>query len=535
MSKPLPDSFRKRRDRLEDFEPARPEVTIPQEGKQQGSPVQKDGVHYYPPGPIAKAFMRDDSMVCGIRGPFGSGKSTAVSMKLIKNMQLQKRSPDGWRRRRTAIIRNTYPELRTTTMNTWHMWVPKHLGRWREAGPPLHHIINPKEKIDWEVYFVALDRPDDLAKLLGMELSDAWGNEAREIPKAVIDGLMGRVGRYPPVWQGGCDNAQILLDTNPPDTDHWWYVLAEQDTTNEKNRQVIQSMLEAQEALRAQGVLRPEQQIMRFYAQPSGRSPDAENIRNLRAGYYEFLAAGKDADFIKVYVDGEYGFVMDGKPVYPEYRDSLHSAAFPILSGIGFRIGLDFGLTPAATISQRTGNGRWLVQDEVVSERMGIKSFADELARHLQEKYPNVKIVSTRGDPAGDAETPEETTCFKIMRANGFPFAEPAPTNDPTRRREGMRYLMTNLVDGHPAWQCHQRCSTLRKGMSGGFNYKRLQVTGDAKYRDVPDKNKYSHVCEANEYDIVSAGEDRKVTTTADARNGVRKEYADSDYNVLDS
>lgn len=510
-----------------------PEVSIERPGKKPGSPEPAGAVHYYPPGPVAKAFLRDDSMIVGIRGPFGSGKSTAVVMKLVKNFQLQRRAPDGWKYRRTAIIRNTYPELRTTTMKTWHQWVPQHLGSWREAGPPRHWIVDEANKTNWELLFVALDRPDDLAKLLSMELSDAWVNEAREVPKAIVDGLTGRVGRFPAMWQGGCDNAQILLDTNPPDTDHWWYVLAEQDQSNEKNRQIIQSMLEAQEALRVAGVLRKDQNIMRFYTQPGGRHPNAENVRNLRPGYYEFLAAGKDQDFIKVYVDGEYGFVMDGKAVYPEYKDSVHSAEFPVLAGIGFRVGLDFGLTPAGTISQRAGNGRWLVQDEVVTERMGIVNFAQELARHLADKYPGIKIVSTRGDPSGDAETPEETTCFKIMRANGFPFAEPAPTNDPTRRREAMRNLLRNLVDGVPAWQAHKRCTILRKGMSGGFNYKRLQVSGDAKYRDVPDKNKYSHVCEANEYDVLSAGEDRQVTTTREQREGTRPAYAASDYNEL--
>jgi hypothetical protein len=507
------------------------EVVLEQKGKQPGSPVQRDGIHYYPPGPVARSFLKDDSFVCGMMGPFGSGKSTAVVMKLIKNMQGQKRSADGWLRRRTAIIRNTYPELRTTTMNTWFQWMPKHVGKWREAGPPLHHIVDQEKKIDWEVYFVALDRPDDLAKLLGMELSDAWVNEAREVAKAVIDGLMGRVGRYPALWQGGATDVQILMDTNPPDTDHWWYVLAEMDRSNEKNNQIIASMLEAQEVLRTQAVLLRDQSIMRFYKQPGGRSPGAENLRNLRAGYYEFLAAGKDLDFIKVYVDGEYGFVMDGMPIYPEYKDSVHAGDFPVLGHLGFRIGCDWGLTPAASISQRLGNGRWLTHDELVSERMGIGPFAHELARKLQSDYPGVKLVSVRGDPSGDAVTPDETTCFKIMQANGFPTCVPAPTNDPVRRKEGMKFMLRTMIDGNPMWQVNKRCYVMRKGMAGGYNRRRLQVTGEVRYRDVPDKNKYSHVIEALEYDIVSGGEDRHVTVGPADKRQPRKQFAETDYN----
>lgn len=512
----------------------KPEVTLePDSKKKAGSPEKKEGIHYYPPGPVAKAFMADTSFICGIRGPFGSGKSTAAVMKLTKNAKSQKRGVDGWIRRRTAIIRNTYPELRTTTMKTWHQWIPQHVGKWREMGPPCHHIIDPVSKFDWEVLFVALDKPDDVAKLLSMELSDAWINEAREVPKAILDGLTGRVGRYPPRMIAEPTNVQILLDTNPPDTDHWWYVLAEMDTSTEKNRALIQSMKEAEDMLQLMGVLTGTQRLMSFYSQPSGLSEEAENIENLRPGYYQFQIAGKDPDWIKVYIRGEYGFVMDGLPVFPEYKDSTHSRTFPLIPGIGLRLGMDFGLTPAASISQRLANGRWLVQDEFVSERLGIVTFAKELSKFLNERYPNQKITSVRGDPAGDSLNPDESTVFKILQANGFATAVAAPTQDPVRRREAVANLLTSLVDGEPGILLHQRCHTMRKGMSGGYHRKRVQVSGDVRYQDKPEKNKFSHVCEALEYDCVSAGEDRVVMTTAANRGAAKAQYAESDYDVL--
>jgi hypothetical protein len=507
-------------------------VKITPAGKQPGSPKPAQAVHWYPPGPVARSFLHSKAFIAGIMGPFGSGKSVTVLMKLIRNMQMQVRAPDGWVYRRTLVARNTYPELRTTTMNTFFQWLPKERGHWRDAGPPTWTLMDQQNKIKWEVLFVAFDRPDDVAKALGFEFSDAWLNEAREIPKAILDAITGRVGRYPATWQGGCTNPQIMMDTNPPDTDHWWYVLAERDMSTETNRQLITSMLQAEDELRLQGVLDKGQQLFEFFRQPGGRSPAAENLRNLRAGYYTFLMAGKDQDFIKVYVDGEYGFVMDGLPVFPEYKDSTHAQEFPVLAGLGFRLGFDWGLTPAATVSQRTGNGLWLVHDEFVSERLGIPSFASELMRMLKEKYPGVKFVSMRGDPAGDAVTPEESTCFKIMKAAGFTQAEPAPTQDPTRRREAVAYNLRTMVDGVPALRIHKRCNVLRKGLAGGYHRKRLKVTGDIKYRDVPDKNKFSHVCEALEYDMVSAGEDRAVTLGKDyqERHAARPQYANADY-----
>lgn len=515
------------------------EVHIPGVGKVPGSPVKDDGVHWYPPGPVSRAYMRDKSMVCGIKGPFRSGKSVTSIMKLIKNAQTQRVCIDGWRHRRTAIIRNTYPELRTTTMPTFFQWIPKHRGKWRESGPPMLHIIDPVSKMNWEILFIALDTPEDLKKLLSMELSDAYVNEAREVPKAIIDALTGRIGQYPATWQGGCDNAQLIMDTNPPDSDHWWYVLAEKDGTTEKNRAMLHSILEAEEALRSKGHLAKDQPLFSFHAQPSGRSVDAENIRNLRGGYYETLMAGKDQDFIKVYVDGEYGFVMDGKPVYPEYKDSFHARDFGVVPGIGLRLGFDFGLTPAATISQRLGNGRWLFHDELVSERLGVKTFADELARYLLERYPGVKIVSARGDPAGEAgKDVDPNVPLKILQANGFPIYESAPTNDPVRRKESMRYLLKAVVDGDPAISLHRtKTPVMRKGMSGGYNFKRVQVTGEERFRDAPDKNKYSHIVEAGEYDLISAGEDRHATMgkNFEDRMKTRPTMAMSDYDIFNS
>ena len=55
----------------------------------------------------------------------------------------------------------------------------------------------------------------------------------------------------------------------------------------------------------------------------------------------------------------------------------------------------------------------------------------------------------------------------------------------------------------------------LRKALSGGFCYKRVQVTGDERYMDKPDKNKYSHVAEALEYMLLGEGEGEAILNIA--------------------
>lgn len=495
-------------------------------------PTTDDTIQYHPPGPVARAFIKSDAFVCGIRGPIGSGKSTAAVMKLIRNAQKQTPGRDGWRRRRTAIIRNTYPELRTTTIKTWHQWIPAHVGQWREAGPPTHHIVDQGKMLDWEVMFIALDRPDDVRKLLSMELSDAWVNEAREVPKAILDGLTGRVGRFPPRdGDYGCTDPQILMDTNPPDSDHWWYTLAEHDTSTERNRRLHEEMTEIEAKLREIGALRPDQKLFEWFAQPGGESENAENLPNLPPGYYLKAKAGKDEQWVRVYVRGDYGFVLDGKPVFPEYIDHIHCRPFELTDRLPLRLGFDWGLTPAAAIGQVMPNGQWRIRSEVVTEDMGIVRFAEVVKQHIATRYGSFKIGGMHGDPAGDIRGGDERTPFDLMKAAGLMVEKAPGNNDPVLRREAMSKPLRALIDGEPGMLIHPDANYLRKGMAGGYNYRRILVAGEPKYRDVPDKTIHSHVCEAAEYMLLGAGEGRALVQRERPTN--RPQFAVDDYEIL--
>jgi len=52
------------------------------------------------------------------------------------------------------------------------------------------------------------------------------------------------------------------------------------------------------------------------------------------------------------------------------------------------------------------------------------------------------------------------------------------------------------------------RASMIRKGLQGGFCYRRIQKSGE-RYTDEPDKNEYSHPVEALEYALQGEGEGR--------------------------
>ena len=88
-------------------------------------------------------------------------------------------------------------------------------------SPPYTHRIKVSD-IDLEVIFLALDRPEDVKKLLSLELTYLFFNESREIAKPIIDAGTMRVGRYPSMKDGGPSWYGVIADTNAPDEDHWW-------------------------------------------------------------------------------------------------------------------------------------------------------------------------------------------------------------------------------------------------------------------------------------------------------------------------
>jgi hypothetical protein len=347
--------------------------------------------------------------------------------------------------------------------------------------------------LDMEVMFRALDRPDDIKKVLSMELTGAWINEAREVPKGLIDGLGDAVGRYPAQRDGGPTWRGIIADTNPPDDNHWWYRLAE--------------------------VERPEG--WEFFRQPGGLietdegfvpNLEAENLKNLEENYYLTRAAGKDPDHIRVYYCNQYGFVKEGKPVIPEYIDAKHcmKEMYVPPKGSLIYVGLDFGLTPAATFAQRLPMGRWVVFDELVTEDMGAVRFGELLGFRLRGEYKDYEI-EIYGDPSGDYRAgTDERTPYQILHAAGI-MAYPAPSNDFTIRREAIAVPLSRLVDGEPGLMVTPKCNMTRKGLAGGYYYRRLRIRGEERYQEKPSKNMYSHPVESLGYLLLGAGEGRSI------------------------
>lgn len=450
---------------------------------------------YKPQGQTLEEYILSTAQRTMIKGPLGSGKTNASCWKGFRIMCAQEPDAQGVRRTRGVAIRNTYPDLFGTTIKDW-LDMFGHLGRFKQGGlePPTHYLkfkLEDGTTVDAELVFMALDREDHVKKLRGLQATFAWVNEVKEIAFSVVSMLDLRVGRYPkdvrPTWYG------IFGDTNAPDTDHWYYRLAED--------------------MKPDGwcfLTQPGGLVRKSPEHPWEANPKAENVDNLPTNYYTNGAQGKTEAWIKVNLANEYGYVGDGMPVYPDYVDSQHCRPFELVPGLPIHIGLDFGLTPAAQIGQRMPNGQWRIRHELVTEDTGVSRFARELKLFINANCKEFSIASITGDPAGDqrqAGDNEERTVFQILEANGI-LAEPAPfNNDFTIRTEAVAQCLRRLIDGEPGYLLHPDCRVTRKGMQGAYKFRRLQVAGDERYEEKPVKNAYSHPCEAGQYMHLGAGD----------------------------
>ncbi len=140
--------------------------------------------------------------------------------------------------------------------------------------------------------------------------------------------------------------------------------------------------------------------------------------------------------------------------------------------------------------------------------------FAPLLKSYLAHEYPGFSFEFW-GDPAGQHRgQATDKTPFLIFEEHGMKvLPAPNPQNQHTVRWEAMNsVLLSRSPAGRPSRMLvDPRCVTFITGMSGGYFMRRLRVTGE-RYAEDPEKNQYSHICEAGENLLLGGGEGRSVT-----------------------
>lgn len=445
----------------------------------------------YTPTPTGQAVMFSLKKYTWVIGPVGSGKSVACIMKILYHAKRQAPNPEtGIRQTRFVVVRNTNKELQDTTLKSFFQWFPPGVaGEWK-ATPKT--FVFRYDDVHCEVMFRALDTPDDVSSVLSLEITGAMIDEFVEIPREIVDAIQSRCGRYPSKKEGGCSWRGVWGASNPGTQDSWWYDWLYEVWPDEE------------------GGAEAQDKAMNFYEQPSGFSPDAENLENLPPykgdsnEYYRELAIGKKPDWVKQYIEVEWGYSQRGKPVYKAFNRELHVAKQSLKYNphLPLILGFDAGLTPAMTFMQQDSFGRVLILDELVSEGMGAQRFCREKVKPMLARKYRDAVILVAADPATKqrAQTDEKTVASVLEKELGVKV-KGASSNDLAARLGAVDGFLTLLTEAGPALLIDPACKNTIAGFASGYRYA-INTKGVAA--DKPDKNAYSHLADAIQYGCMS-------------------------------
>lgn len=495
----LSSAFQRRVNRLSSAinKPARRDIIIDKDTKTFTVVSEFGQSVTYRPTKTGLKFHESPDFIRGMIGPYGSGKTTAMIAEIIFQTCGMPRLPDGTRSSRWIVVRNTYGELESTTYVSWMAWFGE-LGKVHRSKKPIltvrHEFNDGDGDINLEVVFLALDSESDIRKLKSLEVSGIYVNEASEIEKAVLEHGKGRL-RY--LMNNLPDYRKcIIFDTNPPNDRHWIY------DTFERQK------------LASHGLFHQPSGLLKDESNSWVANKEADNVERLGMHYYLNMTHGATEEFIKVYCLGEYGTVLNGKKVYPEYNDDIHAIETIHLQDSPIYIGMDFGLTPSAIIIQETAKGTYNVVHELTSEFLGVKQFIDNILRPFLSRHCSEhEIGAIIGDPAGDKKNENDlTSCFDILHEEGF-MIQGSSTNLIPPRLEAVRHTLTTLVEGQPKILVSKEgCPLLRDGFLGAYNYKKIKALGEEVYDNKPLKNEYSHIQDALQYIILYLNSQSKIS-----------------------
>lgn len=489
-------------------------------------------INWTPPGPVAQRFMASRARVQIINGPVGSGKTTTAAIKLVRIAGAQAPSktqtgtrPGGVRvpvrRVKFCVVRDTYRQLWKTTLPSWFERIPRDVGHFvgSEGQPASHQVtfqLSDGTLVDLAMDFVAIGDNNVEDTLRGYQPTGFYLNEADLLSRDVFTYAQGRTGRFPPMSEGGPTWHGVLMDCNAPEFGSWLY---------------DDIFLKSAEELAASGI--------ELFRQPGGRDPKAENTANLPAGYYDAQCQSQPDWYVSRMVDNKPGYSRAGKPIYPEFNDTLHVPDRDLepIPGLSLSIGLDAGLNPAAVFGQHLANGQWRIIDELVGDNgTGPRRFAAMLAQRLTERFGQVGPIKGFADPSaayGADRAAGEQSWIEIVESVAQIRVNPAPTNALIPRLEAVRLPLTRLIDGVPGLLLSPRCKALREGFNAGYRFRKIVGAGE-RYGEEPDKNRFSHPHDALQYLCSAGGEDLAIRDRK-AQRGARPRMraSDNDWNPL--
>lgn len=448
-------------------------------------------------GPISDRYILAHNPADLIIGPGGSGKTIASGKKALVEAQRIYPGADGVRRYILGTWRQKYVNIWKATIPSWWKLFPKDMpgSKWTGASPrEAEHTLNFEDDFGQILLtnrFRAFGETMDPDDILGNEFTDCYFNEWPTLPEELCSALVDRVGREPPrevIKRAG----RFYGDGNAPDVLHFIY---RDFYENQKQGHVL-------------------------HPQPSGLSPDAENIEAMGRGYYENSAMMNSHRpwWIKRMIHAKPGFTRANLPVWPEWDDDRNMAktTIPVIKELPVITGTDGGNTPATVYMQERPNGQLRILACVSLERGGMKELSVAMLAIEATRFAGCEFVS-RCDPAMGAgeDLAEKSDRGRLSEYLGRKV-ELAPTNNPDARQEAMRSKMRHSCEGgEPGLLVDPSCKAIRRGANQTYHFRKTAGTDDVSGVQ---KTFDGHTCEAAEYGALVCGTAEATRRIGDTR-----------------
>lgn len=434
--------------------------------------------------PTIHKFHDSRSRVRCIRGPFGSGKSSGCVWECIKLAGEQEPNEHGERITRGVVLRNTYPELISTTIKTFMDWLEP-FTKIRYGSPITAHVEMPwidNTVIKCEIFFMSGDKAKDVKKLKSLEVSWVWINEASEVPKEIIDAAQDRMGRFPSARKGGCTRKGMIMDTNPPDETHWWYDF-------EVNQPEGWEFF-----IQPQPLFRKQEEGKIYYE----NNPIAENIDFLPGGfqYYHDMIPGKSLQYVNIFVLNQFGNLSESPRVYAYYSQENHTDRefnpnIPIIEWTH-----DQNFTPMSSAIVQSEKDKSYCVDEIIIN----SADANDVAGEFVERYKGYKgMVYLFGDSYGrQGEKHGKDSYYRILerilKTNGFRVANYALKSNPSIKatQESLRARIFDAYGNRFLFVNPKKCPTIDLGL------RKVETKQGSTFIEVEDY--YQHVTTALRY-----------------------------------
>jgi hypothetical protein len=483
-------------------------------GKAELESAQFDIFSFKPPGPVGAAYIQSSEPINLIMGPWGSGKTVATVFKIAYHAaSLFPVCRDGAVHVRCAAIRDTYREMAKTALSSWHGFFPKNGPYTRQPinqnysggqDRPVKHVLEWETIRKWpegpkrtpvvlEMEFGAIGEQNLDSFFKGYEISMGWMNECDLLHEDVPGRFYGRTGRFPPrseimEWEGdrlGWDTDTetgkqvinlprlIMGDYNPPDESNWTF---------------------------KRHIEEPEKwPDYRFFQQPSGLSPQAENRAGKTRSDYEKEErqfGGPTNSEARRNVHGEYAAKKQGTVVYDRF--SLHKHRSDSF--------LDAGGTPACGIGQFMPNGQFRGLREIITTPdtvTGPSRFSEQIMEVLLADFAGMRCGGAWGDPSAwygaDKVRGELAFMETVSLALQIPIL-PTESNDLKSRIEAVDWYFGSDIDAvTPRSLWDPRMKHTIRGFVSQYHLTKHASKGQTDSAEI-EKNQFSHIQDAWQY-----------------------------------